>query len=87
MSDTNNKNEDKCIICMSSIKNKNYGFTDDPEDISAKCCVICIKQVALNSKISLIGRNPINSYTIYDPSGNPLETHMIIKNNNNNDNN
>jgi hypothetical protein len=66
-----------CAICMADLKGSNYGLTDDPSDIGAKCCVVCIKQLAQIGKVSLIGRNPIKGYTIYDASGTPLQTFVI----------
>jgi len=66
-----------CAICMADLKGSNYGLTDDPSDIGAKCCVVCIKQLAQHSKVSLIGRVPIKGYTIYDAAGKPLQTYVV----------
>lgn len=58
-----------CAICLEELGDSDYGTTDHPDDVKAKCCVQCIKEVSEKNKTSLISRKPISSYTIYNKTG------------------
>ena len=61
---------------MDSLENRNYGMTDDPNDVGTKCCENCITKL----KKSLIGRNPIKSYTVFNSIGKPIYTKSYTTN-------
>lgn len=63
-----------CRICMSSLRDRVFGVTDDPSDKGAKCCVECLEGWFVSHNVSIIGRNVVQSFTVYTPNEMPIKT-------------
>lgn len=67
-----------CNICLSSLTGKVFGRTDHANDCSTKCCVECLEQWLRRHAISIIGREQVQSYSVYDAQGVKKETKFLV---------
>lgn len=75
---------DECTICHETLKGNVFATTDDPADSSAKTCLQCMEIWCATAVIpvSMIGRNPIASYSVYAENGQHLQTIPVREKNN-----
>ena len=70
----------ECSICLDSLINAYYATTDNDADQNAKCCIKCIKDHINKNGKSLISRENVQSYTIYDMYGTIIQQIIINEN-------